>query len=114
MSETNVEYQRLMAEFEEIAGALDAVLKDLEWRKPDVEEEKVKLEQLREQAKTDLDLDVGTQAVVVRVLCGVLDDKIAEANRLEARMVELKAALEKAAGPEPAAAEGGESGQTIH
>jgi len=114
MSETNAKYARLMAEFEEVAGALDAVLKDLEWRKPDVEEEEAKLEQLREQAKTDQDLDVGTQAVVVRVLRGVLDDKIAEANRLEARMLELKAALERIPEPGPTPAEGGEGGQTVH
>jgi len=39
-------------------------------------------------------VDVASQAIVVRVLRSVLDDKIAEAQRLEQRMLQLKAQLE--------------------
>jgi len=113
MSTSNAEYNALMAEFESVCAQLDEVLKDLEWRKPDVEAEEAKLEALREQAKTDPDVDVGTQVVVVRVLRGVLDDKIAEADRLEKRMQEIQAELEKMTTGVPVVGEVGESGQAV-
>jgi len=86
--------KKLLDELDAVLQQLDEVLKDLEWRKPDVEEEEAKLSYLRKLAKEDPDVDVASQAIAVRVLRGVLDDKIAEAERLEQRMLELKAKIE--------------------
>ena len=97
----------LLAEFQAVAKELAAVLKDLEWRKPDVEEEEALLRKLRKAQKKDPNVDVASQAIVVRVLREVLDDKIALADKLEKRMLALKGQLEKgeAGAPEPEEAE---------
>ena len=89
------EIDKLEAEFRTVAQQLDEVLKDLEWRKPDVEDEEKKLRALRKKALKDPGVDVATHATVVRVLRAVLNDKIKEADRLEKRMLELKAEIEK-------------------
>lgn len=96
MSETNVNMDELMAEFQTVAAQLDEVLKDLEWRKPDVEGEEAKLKALKKAVLKDPNVDVASQAIVVRVGRSILNDKLAEADRLEKRMLELKAQLEKA------------------
>lgn len=96
MSNENVDMDALLAEFQVVCRDLDEVLKDLEWRKPDVIGEEAKLKQLRKAALKDPDVDVASQAIVCRVARAILNDKIAEANRLEKRMLELKAQLEKA------------------
>lgn len=101
------EVDKLTLEFQDVALQLDAVLKDLEWRKPDVEGEEAKLRQLRKKALKDPSVDVASQAIVVRVGRSILDDKIAEANRLEKRMKEIQAQLEKA----EAAVQKGEGGE---
>lgn len=84
----------ILDEFQTVAKQLEAVLKDIEWRKPDVEAEEAKLRDLIERAKTDPMVDAASQAIVVRVLRGVLNDKIAEVDRLEKRMLDLKGQLE--------------------
>lgn len=98
MSDGKVESDALLIEFEAVAKALDEVLKDIEWRKPDVEGEEATLKDLRAKAKKDPNVDVASQAIVVRVLRGVLDDKIAEADRLEKRLNEIKEQVETQAG----------------
>jgi len=108
----NVEIDTLVMEFQAVAKQLDEVLKDLEWRKPDVEREEALLRKLRAAAKEDPGVDVASQAIVVRVGRAILNDKIAEAERLEKRMLELQAQLEKAEGeraPMEEAEEGGEA-----
>ena len=65
------------------------------WRKPDVEREEAELRELRKAALKDPGVDVASQTIVVRVGREILNDKIAEANRLEKRMNELKEQLEK-------------------
>jgi len=105
------EIDKLLAEFEAVAKQLNEVLDDLKWRKPDVEDEERKLAKLMRQAKKDPGVNVASHAVVVRVLRGVLDDKIAEAERLEKRLVELKeqiTVLEKEAEREKGKSESGE------
>jgi len=109
-----VEIDKLEAEFQDVAKELEDVLKDLEWRKPDVEAEEAKLKELRAQAKTNPNVDVATHATVVRVLRAVLNDKIKEADRLEKRMLELKAQIEKAEAAAAAPEEGEESGEAVH
>ena len=103
-----------MEEFNAVTKQLDEVLKDLEWRKPDVEEEEAKLSYLRKLAKEDPDVDVASQAIAVRVLRGVLDDKIAEAERLEQRMLELKAQIEAAEREIPRKGKRGKRGKALH
>ena len=105
--------QALMEEFEAAAKALEEVLKDLEWRKPDVKEEEATLKELWRQAKTDPTVDVASQAIVVRVLRAILDDKLAEAERLERCMVELKAQLEALIETASSEGEVADSGETI-
>jgi len=85
----------LVMEFQAVAKELEEILKDLKWRKPDVEEEEAKLRELRKEAKTNPAVNVGIQAEIVRVLRSILNDKIKEADRLEKRMLELQAQIEK-------------------
>ena len=85
---------KLLEEFEAVTKELDEVLKDLEWRKPDVENEEAKLAELKIQAKKDPGVDVASQAIIVRVLRDVLDDKIQLAEALEQRMLILRDQLE--------------------
>ena len=89
-----MEIDALLTEFQTITQELDEVLKDLEWRKPDVEHEEATLKALRKKALKDPDVDVASQAIVVRVGRSILNDKIKEANRLEKRMKELQAQIE--------------------
>lgn len=103
MYSENPETDELLTEFQTVAQQLDEVLKDLEWRKPDVEEEEKKLRELKRKALKDPGVDVASQAIVVRVGREILNDKIAEANSLEKRMKEIQAQLEK---PEEASKEG--------
>jgi len=110
----DLEMEGLLKEFQDVTQKLDEVLKDLEWRKPDVEAEEAKLKYLLNRAKKDPGVDVATQAVVVRVLRGVLNDKIAEADRLEKRMNELTAALEARQAPAATPEEVKESGKALH
>jgi len=109
----SLEIDTLLTEFQAVAQQLDEVLKDLEWRKPDVEGEEAKLRALRKAALKDPGVDVATQAIVVRVLRGVLNDKIAEADRLEKRMKEIQAEIEKLEGVVAATEEGEESGEAV-
>ena len=88
------EYEALLEEFERTAKELEETLKDLEWRKPDVEAEEATLKELRRQAKTDPTVDVASQAIVVRVLRDVLNDKLAEADALEQRLLLLRDQIE--------------------
>ena len=90
------EIDSLMSEFQAVTQQLDLVLKDIEWRKPDVEREEKTLRALKKAATKDPGVDVASQAIVVRVGRSILNDKIKEANRLEKRMKELQAELEKA------------------
>ena len=90
MYNEDAKLEALIEEFRAVANALKEVLEDLEWRKPDVEAEEGKLAQLIEQAKTDPLVDVASQAIVVRVLREVLDDKLAEAEALEQKMLILR------------------------
>ena len=96
MSNEIVNMDELLEEFRAVAAALDEVLKDLEWRKPDVEHEEKKLKALKRAALKDPNVDVASQAIVVRVGRSILNDKIKEAHALEKRMLQLKAQLEKA------------------
>ena len=96
MSNEIVNMDELLEEFRAVAAQLDEVLKDLEWRKPDVEGEEKKLKALRKAALKDKGVDVASQAIVVRVGRSILNDKIKEAHALEKRMLQLKAQLEKA------------------
>ena len=107
------EYEALLEKFERTAKELEETLKDLEWRKPDVEAEEATLKELRRQAKTDPTVDVVSQAIVVRVLRDVLNDKLAEAERLERCMVELKAQLEALIETASSEGEVADSGETI-
>lgn len=95
-----VDYNKLLEELDQVLKALDEVLKDLEWRKPDVEAEEATLRDLQARAKKDPGVDVASQAIAVRVLREVLDDKIQLAEALEQRMLVLRdqiAAVEEAA-----------------
>jgi len=109
-----VDFEKLMEEFNAVAKQLDEVLKDLEWRKPDVEAEEAKLADLVKAAKHNPNVDVASQAIAVRVLRGVLDDKIAEAERLEKRMLELKAQIEAVEREIPRKGKRGKRGKTLH
>jgi len=109
----NPKLDELMTEFDAVCRQLDEVLKDLEWRKPDVEGEEATLRNLQARAKKDPGVDVASQAIVVRVLRSVLDDKIAEAERLEQRMLQLKAQIEGAAAPAPQKGKRGKRGQAL-
>lgn len=95
MYNNNPEIDTLMTEFQDVTQQLELVLKDLEWRKPDVEREEKLLKALKKKAKEDPGVDVASQAIVVRVGREILNDKIKEANRLEKRMNELKEQLGK-------------------
>ena len=106
-----MEIDTLLTEFQDVAQQLDVVLKDLEWRKPDVEHEEKKLRDLRKKALKDPGVDVASQAIVVRVGREILDDKIAEAHKLEKRMKELQAQLEKAEAAEEKPGGGEEAGE---
>ena len=96
MSNEIVDMDELLEAFRAVTVQLDEVLKDLEWRKPDVEGEEKKLKALKRAALKDPGVDVASQAIVVRVGRSILNDKIAEAKKLEKRMLELKVQLEKA------------------
>ena len=98
MSNEIVDIDTLVSDFQGVCRELDTVLEDLAWRKPDVEEEEAKLKELRKAALKDHDVDVASQAIVCRVARAVLDDKIAEASRLEKRMLQLKKQIEKVQG----------------
>jgi len=91
-----VEIDTLLTEFQDVTRQLDELLKDLEWRKPDVEAEEATLKALRKKALKDPEVDVASQAIVVRVGRSILNDRIKEAHRLEKRMKEIQAQLEKA------------------
>ena len=105
-SET-VETDTLLTEFQDVAQQLDEILKDLEWRKPDVEREEALLRDLRKKAMKDPGVDVASQAIVVRVGRAILNDRIKLAKDLEKRMLEIQAQLEKAQAAEEKP-EGGE------
>ena len=109
-----VDSDELLDEFQAVVAQLNAVLKDLEWRKPDVEGEEKLLRKLKDQAKKDPNVDVASQAIVVRVLREVLDDKIALADKLEKRMLKLKGQLEKVEAAERKRREGVEAGEAVH
>ena len=94
MCSETVDVDALLTEFQDVTRQLDEVLKDLEWRKPDVEAEEAKLRALRKKALKDPEVDVASQAIVVRVGRSILNDKIKKANRLEKRMKELQAQIE--------------------
>jgi len=102
-----------MEEFNAVCRQLDEVLKDLEWRKPDVEGEEATLRDLEARAKKDPGVDVASQVIVVRVLRSVLDDKIAEAEQLEQQMLQLQAQIEGSAAPAPKKGKRGKSGQAL-
>jgi len=102
-----------MAEFDAVAKQLDEVLKDLEWRKPDVEEEEAKLSYLRKLAKEDPNVDVASQAISVRVLREVLDDKIQLAEALEQRMLILQDQIEAIQSTSPKPAKRGKRGKAL-
>jgi hypothetical protein len=82
--EGNEELQKLKQQYIE-------VLHDLEWRIPDVAQEEETLKGLMAKAKDDPMVDVATQATIVRVLKGVLEDKIALKEALEKRIKQLEA-----------------------
>jgi len=88
------EKDELLEKFEETAKRLDEVLEDLRWRKPDVEREERILAALKRKAKKDPTVEWQSQAIVVRVARAVLQDKIAEAERLERQLMEYKEAIE--------------------
>jgi uncharacterized protein YaaN involved in tellurite resistance len=87
-----------IAELNEVAKELDELLRDLEWREPDVAKEKAKLRRL-ERSKKRRDVDaIGSQRVVVEVLGKVLEDKRRRARELMRRYNKLKAEIEKLSG----------------
>ena len=108
-----VDPEALFKEFEQVTNQLKELLDDLEWRKPDVESEEAKLKELQKAAKEDPSVDFASQAIVVRVLRSVLDDKIVEAKRLEKRMLELKTQIEALSREETEAGEEEEGGETV-
>jgi len=108
-----VDPEKLLTEFQEVAARLEEVLKDLEWRKPDVEAEEAKLAELENAAREDPGVDVASQRVVVRVAREVLNDKLVEADRLEKRMLELKAQIEALETQPPATEEEAPSGEAV-
>ena len=108
-----VEPEDLYKEFEAVAAQLKEALEDLEWRKPDVEDEEAQLKDLKRKAKKDPTVDVASQAIVVRVGREILDDKIKEARRLDARLKEIQAALEEAEKEQPAPEEKVEGGEAV-
>lgn len=99
MCSEHLDLATIEAEFQQVAKDLQEVLEDIEWRKPDVEEEERLLAKLRVQQKKDPNVDVASQAIVCRVGRAILDDKLAEADRLEGRMKQLTAQLEKLSTP---------------
>ena len=107
------EIDTLMSEFQAVALQLDEVLRDLEWRKPDVEREEDLLRKLKRKALKDPGVDVASQAIVVRVGRSILNDKIKLAKELEKRMLALKAQLEKAEAAEEKPEEGKEAGEAV-
>lgn len=113
MYSENPEIDKLMVEFHVVTRQLDEVLNDIEWRKPDVEHEEATLKTLRKKALKDPDVDVYSQAVVVRVGRSILNDKIKEANVLEKRMKEIQAELEKLEAAEKEEKEGAPSGEAV-
>jgi len=104
----------MITEFQGLVQQFDEVLKDLEWRKPDVEAEEAKLRDLMARARKDPMVDAASQAIVVRVLRGVLDDKIAEAERLEARITELEKQIRARTAPAAKPGKRGKRGEALH
>jgi DNA anti-recombination protein RmuC len=87
-----------IAELNEVAKELDELLRDLEWREPDVAAERATLKKL-ERSKRRRDVDaIGAQRVVVEVLGAVLEDKRRRAKELMRRYNKLKAEIEKLSG----------------
>jgi uncharacterized coiled-coil protein SlyX len=114
LSDEKTEYDRLMEEFQATLKAFKEVLEDLEWRKPDVEGEELKLKQLMDQAKMDPGVDVASQRIVVRVLRDILDEKLRLADALENRITILRGQLEALSQEKAKPEEAGGSGKTIH
>jgi len=108
------ELEKMITEFQGLVQQFDDVLKDLEWRKPDVEAEEAKLKDLMARVKKDPMVDAASQAIVVRVLRGVLDDKIAEAERLEARITELEKQIRARQGAAAKPGKRGKRGEALH
>ena len=85
-------------EFNRIATELDELLRDLEWRRPDVAQERQELERLRRSKEEAAKEAYGAQKVVVQVLGAVLRDKERRARELLKRYNKLKAEIEKLSG----------------
>ena len=113
MYNDNPEIDALMSEFQAVTQQLDMVLKDIEWRQPDVKREEAELRALKRAALKDPGVDVASQAIVVRVGQSILNDKIAEAKDLEKRMLSLKDQLEKAEAAKEKPEEGEETGEAV-
>jgi hypothetical protein len=92
-----IEVPTTMEELERLKKQLAELERDLEWRIPDVQGEEAKLQELLTLAKDDPMVDVATQATIVRVLKGVLEDKMALKESLEKRIKQFEAELGAAA-----------------
>jgi len=95
MSETR---EALTAQFEILVKRREELQEDLAWRIPDVQNEFEKLKALKEAAARGEAVDVNVQQTIVDVLDGVLKDKQAELEKVEARILELGKKLEAGQG----------------
>jgi len=98
MAEKEKKVDELVKKFEEITSRLDEVLKDIEWRKPDLAEEELRLQQLLNRRKRGELVDTYAQSEVVRIQREILQDRINEANVLEKQMLAVKAELDALTG----------------
>jgi len=83
------------------------ILADIEWREKDLEEERAKLIQLRDDQDPESLILLGPQVVVVETIEKILENERAELAAIEAEMKTLEAELRervptsKGAGPGP-------------
>jgi len=90
--------EELVKDFEMLAKELDEVLEDIKWRKPDLEDEEKKLDELKRKQEEGEDVDTYSQQIVVRVQRDILKDKIKQAETLEEAMNRIKRELERREG----------------
>jgi len=98
MSSEKSEIGTLIKRFEDVTKRLEEVLEDIEWRKADVAHEEAKLKELLKQREKGELVDTYSQSEVVRIGKEILADRIAEAERLEKEMLDIKGRLEKLTG----------------
>jgi len=92
---SDIPTEELLRDFKEISARLDEVLEDLKWRKPDVEAEERKLKALQEKKAAGECVETRPQEIILRVAKAVLQDKIREAEKLEAAMTVIEEELKR-------------------